>query len=309
MNKLIFKKWSKSFLCTAMSGVLFSSASVWAEGDHHKHSTEFSSQKVTDNIHLLQGKGGNIAVLKGDKGLLLIDSDYQEMSKALSETLEAYGGKEKVTYVINTHWHGDHTEGNHMLGRHSTIVAHDNVRQRLLTRQEVKLFNAVKEPYPEESVPSITYESAMSLHFAGEHVKLIHFPSGHTDGDTVVYFKGANVVHMGDHFFSGMFPFVDVQNGGNVLNMAANVKQVIATIDNKTKIIPGHGPLSGKRDLQKFHDMLVGTSLEVKTMMDKGMSLEEIQKNGLDKKWASWAKGLLPEPVWIGIVHSSLMSK
>ena len=126
------------------------------------------------------------------------------------------------------------------------------------------------------------------------------------DGDSIVFFKKSNVVHMGDHLFSGFYPFVDVSHGGNVLNMAKNVKAVLSMVDNKTKIIPGHGPLSNKKDLQDFYDMLIGTSAEVKAMKDKGLNLDEIKAKGLSKKWDSWTKGFLPASVWIGIVHSSL---
>jgi len=144
------------------------------------------------------------------------------------------------------------------------------------------------------------------LHMNGEEIELVHFPRGHTDGDSVVFFKKANVVHMGDHFFSGFYPFVDVAHGGNVLNMAKNIKTILAMVNNKTKIVPGHGPLSNKKDLQAFHDMLIGTSAEVKAMKDKGMSLEKIKAKGLSAKWKPWTKGFLSTETWIGILHSSL---
>jgi len=255
---------------------------------------------------MLQGKGGNLALINGKQGILLIDADYTVMSDALKKELEKYGGVKKLTYLINTHWHGDHTQGNYALGHNARIIAHDNVRARLLTTQEIKLFNMVSKPYPEHALPSITYEKSLSLHMNDEEIELIHFPRGHTDGDSVVFFKKANVVHMGDHFFSGFYPFVDVANGGNVLNMAKNVKTILSMVDDKTKIIPGHGPLSNKKDLQAFHNMLVETSAEVKLMKDKGMSLEKIQEKGLSSKWDPWTKGFLTTEAWIGILHSSL---
>ena len=275
--------------------------------NHHKKSPSFSSTQLTDNIFMLQGKGGNLGLIKGKDGLLLIDADYKVMSDALKAELAKHGGAEKLNYLINTHWHGDHTQGNHALGHHAQIVAHDNVRKRLATTQEIKLFKMVSKPYPEHALPSVTYETRMSLHLNGEELKVVHFPGGHTDGDSVVFFKNANIVHMGDHFFSGFFPFVDVDHGGNVLTMAKNVKTILGMVDDKTRIIPGHGPLSNKADLQAFHDMLIGTSNEVKTMKDKGMSLEKIQEAGLSEKWAPWAaKSFFPAKVWIGIIHSSL---
>ena len=288
---------------TALS--LLISSNIYAD-DHHKNSASFKSTKLTDNIFMLQGKGGNIALIQGKQGLLLIDADYKEMSSALKKELNNYGGINKVNYLINTHWHGDHTQGNEALGHHAQIIAHENVRPRLLTSQEIKLFNMVSKPYPAHAVPSITYTTSMSLHINEEEINVVHFPNGHTDGDSIVFFKNANIVYMGDHFFSGFFPFVDVDHGGNVLNMAKNIKTVLALINDKAIIIPGHGPLSDKKGLQAFHDMLIGTSAEIKAMKDKGMSLDTIKTKGLSAKWKSWTDGFISTDAWIGIVHSSL---
>jgi len=295
-----------TFKATLIALVFITPSLVYAD-NHHTQSPSFKSTQLTDNLYMLQGKGGNLGLIKGKDGLLLIDADYKVMSDALITELKKHGGVDKLNYLINTHWHGDHTQGNVALGHHAKIVAHDNVRKRLATTQEIKLFKMVSKPYPEHALPSLTYETRMSLHINGEELKVVHFPGGHTDGDSVVFFKNSNIVHMGDHFFSGFFPFVDVDHGGNVLTMAKNVKTILGMIDDETKIIPGHGPLSNKADLQAFHNMLIETSAEVKAMKDKGMSLEKIQAKGLSKKWDSWAaKSFFPTKVWIGIVHSSL---
>lgn len=281
---------NKAIVSIVTAFTLLLSVAVNAE-NHHKKSPSFKSTKLTNNIFMLQGKGGNLGLIKGKQGILLIDADYKVMSEALKNELRKYGGVNKLTYLINTHWHGDHTQGNFSLGHHAQIIAHDNVRARLLTTQEIKLFKMVSKPYPKHALPSITYEKKLSLHINSEDIELIHFANGHTDGDSVVFFKKANVVHMGDHFFSGFYPFVDVAHGGNVLTMAKNVKTILAMLDDKTKIIPGHGPLSNKKDLQDFYDMLIGTSAEVKTMKNEGFSLDKIKEKGLSKKWDSWTKG------------------
>ncbi len=286
--------------------VVISGAPLIYAADHHEPTPSFKSVKVTDQIWMLQGRGGNLAVLTGGQGILLVDDDYKIMSEALKDQLSQYGGLEQLTYVINTHWHGDHTEGNMALGGSAQIVAHENVRNRLLTAQEIKLFKMVSEPYPDQALPEITYQQEMNLYINGEQVRLLHYPNGHTDGDTVVFFEKSNVVHMGDHFFSGFFPFVDIDTGGNVLNMAANVKVVLSMINKDTKVIPGHGPLSTMADLEAFHQMLLGTSSEVRQMMDKGMGLAEIQEVGLSDRWESWTDGFLSEKVWISIVYRSL---
>ena len=296
----------KAAIISTITAFVIATPGLVSADSHHKKSPTFKSTKLTDSIYMLQGKGGNLGLIKGEQGLLLIDADYKVMSDALKTELTRYGGVEKLTYLINTHWHGDHTQGNDALGHHAQIIAHDNVRARLLTTQEIKLFKMVSQPYAKHALPSITYDSRMTLHINGEEIEVVHFPDGHTDGDSVVFFKNSNVVHMGDHFFSGFFPFIDVAHGGNVLNMAKNIKSILPMLNDKTQVIPGHGPLSTKKDLQAFHDMLVGTSAEVEAMKKKGISLESIKAKGLSGKWKSWTNGFIPSDVWIGIVHSSL---
>jgi len=297
----------RTTIISATAALIFVLPSLTNAENHHAKSPTFKSTQLTDNIFMLQGKGGNLGLIKGKDGLLLIDADYKVMSSALKTELAKHGGVEKLNYLVNTHWHGDHTQGNHALGHHARIISHENVRKRLARREEIKLFKMISEPYPKHALPSVTYDSQMSLYINDEELEIVHFPSGHTDGDSVVFFKNANIVHMGDHFFAGFYPFVDVYHGGNVLTMAKNIKTILGMIDDKTKIIPGHGPLSNKADLQAFHNMLIETSAEVKAMKDKGLSLEQIQAKGLSKKWDSWAaKSFFPATVWISIVHSSL---
>lgn len=296
----------KLCLTTALIALCSAPYAMAEKHGHQAAAPSFRSTPVTDQVILLQGKGGNLALLKGEQGLLMVDDDYKNLSPALKEELAKHGGLEKLTYVINTHWHGDHTQGNLALGGHAHIVAHDNVRARLMTRQEIKLFKMVSEPYPESALPSITYDKTLTLHINGETVQVVHYAGGHTDGDSVVFFKNANVVHMGDHFFNGFFPFVDVESGGNVLRMADNIKALLEVIDEETQIIPGHGPLANKQDLKAFHEMLVGTAAEVKAMKEQGMNLGQIQLKGLDSRWDEWADGFLPTRVWIGIVYASL---
>jgi glyoxylase-like metal-dependent hydrolase (beta-lactamase superfamily II) len=299
---LHFKKSLFAAFVSSMA-LTFSAASL---AEEHGENPRFSRTPVEGAIEMLSGKGGNIGVLKGEDGLLLIDDDYAEMTPALETVLKELGGAESVVYLINTHWHGDHTGGNDFLGSHAFIVAHDNVRKRLTAEQEVKLFNMKTKPYPQQALPEITYSQVITLHFGDEEVEIVHYPSGHTDGDSVVFFKNTNVVHMGDHFFNGIFPFVDVDNGGNVENMAENVNAILARIDDNTSVIPGHGALGNKKDLQAFHAMLVGTIAEVKAMMAEGLDLAAIQERGLSDQWQPWTKGFLSAEVWIGIIHASL---
>ncbi|MAM87254.1 MAG: MBL fold metallo-hydrolase [unclassified Hahellaceae] len=289
-------------VCTAATFVGFAGVAV-ADDSHHQDKTAFTSSELKPGFVLLQGKGGNVLLSHGEDGLLLIDNDYTEMSPALETALKGYDGKLK--YVFNTHWHGDHTGGNQALGE-AEIIAHDNVHKRLSSRQEVKLFNMVSEPYPKDALPDITFDHGVTLRFNAETVNALHLPKGHTDGDSIIFFESANIVHMGDHFFAGMFPFVDVASGGNVRNMAENITSVLDRIDDKAVVVPGHGEVSDKQALIDFRNMLSATADEVEIMMKKGLSLETIQEKGLSQQWDKWGKGFINEKTWIGIVHDSL---
>ncbi len=286
--------------------MMFCSTTTFAE-NHHTKSHGFKVMNIKNGFYFLQGKGGNILVSDGTDGLLIVDADYFDMSKGLEKTLETFG--KDLKYILNTHWHGDHTQGNKSLGHHATIIAHDNVHKRLSTKQEVKLFNMVSEPYPAHALPDITYSDTLSLHFNGHKIKVLHLAGGHTDGDSVIFYEADNLIHLGDLFFNGFFPFVDVDAGGNVKRMAANLTQLLDTvIKEDTVIIPGHGPLAKKADLVAFRDMLIGTSAEVEAMM-KESELEAIQAKGLSGKWEAWTKGFLNEATWIKIVYDSLKSE
>ncbi|MFT7560098.1 MAG: cyclase [Flavobacteriales bacterium] len=290
----------------AVSLVLSLSLSFVQAEDHHAKSASFTKTRITDSISMLQGRGGNIAVFNGEQGLVLVDNGYSYMSELLEAELKSFGGADAIRYIINTHWHGDHTQGNLHFGHHAPIVAHENVRRRLLTQQEIKLFKAVSEPYPEHALPSISYDKKLQLNINDEDIQLIHLPGGHTDGDSIVMFTKANVIHLGDHLFNGFYPFVDVDNGGNVLTMAKNLEGLLGAINDKTILIPGHGPLANKADVLRFIAMLKGTNTEVQALKDKGLNLNEIQKKGLSAQWDSWGNGFLNENTWIGIVYSSL---
>ena len=212
--------------------------------------------------------------------------------------------KGNLQFVLNTHWHGDHVGGNVEFGREAPIIAHTNVRQRLSTVQ--KLFDQTIDPLPKDGLPVITFDDSLSIHFNGEEIHVLHFPHGHTDGDCVVFFKKSNVVHMGDHHFAGMFPFVDLDHGGDVVGMARNVKAIIDRVPPDVKIIPGHGPLSTLDDLKTYHHMLTGTTAFVRKRMDEGKTVEQITAEGLPGKWDAWANGFINTDKWIATIFESL---
>jgi len=213
-------------------------------------------------------------------------------------------GEGKLRYVLNTHWHGDHTGANAQFGVEAPIIAHDNVRKRL--SGELKPPGGAGTPAPREALPVITFDQSLSVHFNGEEIRVIHFPHGHTDGDSIIFFTRSNVVHMGDDFFNGMFPYIDLNSGGDVEGYVRNVATAITKIPPGAKIIPGHGPLATIDDLKGFHAMLVETIGLVRQRMKSGKTLEQIQAEGLPEKWNSWGAGFVNNKMWINIVYQSL---
>ncbi len=253
----------------------------------------YQTTPVKDGITMLHGAGGNIAVLESERGLLVVDNGFEVNSAALDTALAAFSAP--AQYVINTHWHGDHTGGNAELGDDATVFAHTNVRVRMSKGNEA--FGA--KPAEPEALPVVTYDDGVTLNFANQTVKAMHLPSGHTDGDTVVYFEQANVLHTGDHMFAGKFPFIDKDSGGTVDGYLANVQTIIDMINAETIVIPGHGPLSTVADLQTFKAMIETTRAEVAELRAKGLSLVDAQAQGLDAKWQSWGDFFIKEDRWI----------
>lgn len=264
---------------------------------------------VTKNIFMLTGvggfTGGNVGVSTGPDGLLIIDNKLPDFSIALDAELKKLKSGD-VKYVLNTHWHFDHVGGNPYFGDKATIVAHKNVLARVNSDQVLTAFKREIPAYPKVAWPNVTYENGVSLHFNGEEIKVTHMPAGHTDGDSVIYFTGANVLHLGDHFFNGFFPFVDLEHGGNVVGLTKNIAKIMKSYPQDVRIIPGHGPLAKMTDLKVYHDMLVETTAVVKGHKDKGMSLDDAKKAGLPAKFDGWAKGFINVPTWITFVYNSL---
>jgi glyoxylase-like metal-dependent hydrolase (beta-lactamase superfamily II) len=264
---------------------------------------EIKTTKVAGAVHMLEGMGGNIGVSSGPDGVLIVDDQFAPLADKIRAALKPLGTGQ-LRFVLNTHFHFDHTHANPVFGREALIVAHANVRQRLAS--DVVVLGQTHKALPREGLPVVTYDTTLSLHFNGEEVRLVHFPAGHTDGDTVVYFTGSNVIHMGDDFFAARFPFVDVENGGSVEGLARNVAEIIAKAPAGVKIIPGHGPLSTVEDLRAYHSMLVETTEAVRARLRAGRTLQQAKAEGLPEKWATWGAGFINTQDWIEIVYRSL---
>lgn len=288
------------------------SVSAFPHGDNsHFPETQdvvVKTTKVAGNVYILQGRGGNIGALVGPEGILIVDDDYKNVSEKLAATLKELGSA-SPKYILNTHWHGDHTQGNEFFGKQSIIVAHKNVRARMSTPQTNLLFKSVTPASPVAAWPVITYTETLSIHINGEEVRAVHYPSGHTDGDTVVFFMGSNVVHLGDDFFVGRFPYVDIDSGGSVQGLINNIGSLLGTIPTDTKLIPGHGPVATIGDLKAYHAMLIESTMIVQDAMKAGKSLDEIKKAGLPEKFKEAGSGFIKTDLWIEIVYNSYSKK
>ena len=260
---------------------------------------------LSDTVYMLEGGGGNVAICAGDDGVLLVDNKLKSMADQVRAALSHFDNP-KLKYILNTHFHGDHTGGNRVFGSEAPIIAHANVRKRLATGAEFgKRFI---ETAPDTALPVLTFESALTLHFNGEEIKASHFPHAHTDGDIAVFFTTSGIVHLGDLFFNGLFPFVDLEYGGDVESLTRHVGGLIDELPAETKIIPGHGPLATLDDLKNYHRMLVETSAAIRERIAAGKSLDQIRTEGLDSKWKAWNWAFVPTRRWIDILYWSLMS-
>ncbi len=288
----------------------FSFLSVLPHGNNmhfpDSQDVQIKTTKITENIYMLQGRGGNIGAIVGPDGILIVDDDYKAVSEKLSAALKELGSA-NPRFILNTHWHGDHTEGNEFFGKQSIIVAHSNVRKRMMDPPVI--FGRQTAPYSSYALPLVTYTETVSIHVNGDEVRAVHFPNGHTDGDTIVFFTKANVVHLGDDFFVGRFPFVDLDSGGNVQGLINNIGALLVRIPADAKLIPGHGPLSTHADLKNYHSILVETSKIVQDGMKAGRTLDDLKKAGLPEKFKEAGSGFIKTEQWIETIYKSYSKK
>ncbi len=266
----------------------------------------FRTEKVAGNVHVLFGQGGNIGLSVGPDGILMIDTQFANVADRIKAELTKLGS-DKPKFIFNTHWHGDHTGGNEIFGAGSIVIAHDNVRKRM---EETTMFRGQpRTPSPKGALPMFTYGAGMNVYFNGEKIKAIHLPKGHTDGDTVLYFTASNVFHLGDDFFVGRFPFVDLDSGGTVEGLIKNIGDLIQMIPTDAKIIPGHGPMATIDDLRDYHQMLIETSLLVRKGMAAGKTVDQLKADGLPAKYKEAGSGFINTNAWIETIFRSYSIK
>jgi glyoxylase-like metal-dependent hydrolase (beta-lactamase superfamily II) len=285
-------------------GVLSATA---ADAQQAPTEPQIRTEKLAENVYVLFGEGGNIGVTVGADGVAIIDDQFDRMAPKIRAAVALLSDK-PIRFVINTHWHGDHTGGNAAMGRiGSVIVAHGNVRKRMSAESVSGLNGNVIPAAPPEALPVVTFDQSVSLHLNGDTLDVTHVDNAHTDGDAVIRFRNANVLHMGDTFFNGFYPFIDTSSGGSVTGLVATLDRVLLTVDDNTKIIPGHGPVSTKADLQAYRDMLATVRERVLKLVKAGKTQEQVlaaqPTQDFDEKWG---KGFMKPDVWVGRVYVDL---
>lgn len=282
-----------SLFSSLLSSVLLASAVSAAETDFD--AIQITATPAAGNITMLQGSGGNIAVSLGTDGVLMVDDQFLPLADKIKAAIRDLGG-DLPTFLLNTHWHGDHSGSNEAFADSSIIIAHDNVRVRL---------GAPDSERVPESMPVITYANGLSIHFNGEEIRLIHLPTGHTDGDTAIWFTGSNVIHLGDNYVTTGFPFVDLTSGGNVAGLIGNHENILAQMPDDITIIPGHGNLATKAQFAEWVTMVKTTATIVVDKIAAGKSLDEIIAEALPAEYAPWGTGFISEAAWITAIYSS----
>lgn len=267
-------------------------------------------QTVRDNISMLIGQGGNIGVSTGADGVIVIDDQYAMMTDKIMDEVKKLSDK-PVRFLINTHWHQDHTGGNENFGKAGvTIVAHENVRKEMSVEHVMKAFNRTIPASPPEALPVVTFDCSIAFHLNGDDVKVTHVGPAHTNGDSIIYFAKANVLHTGDVYFNGMYPYIDSSTGGSIEGVIGAIDEALKFVNDDTRVIPGHGPLSGVKEMREYQAMLKTVADRIRPMIKEKKSREDVvaAKPTADLD-ATWGNGFLKPDIWVGIVYDGMVTK
>lgn len=281
-------------------------ASLAAQED----TTRIQTVSVVPGVSMLVGRGGNIGVSTGEDAVFLIDDQFAPLTKKITDAVRALSDK-PIRFLLNTHWHGDHTGGNENFASAGVvIVAHDNVRQRMSVDQFMARFNQKVPASPKAALPVVTFTEKVTFHLNGDDIHAIHVKNAHTDGDAVVHWQNANVMHMGDTFFNGFYPFIDVGSGGTINGMIDAVSTALTYANESTKIIPGHGPLAGRAEMIVYRDVLVGVRDNVRKLIAQGKTLAQALAAKPSATWdAKWGGGFMKPDDFVTSVYESLVKK
>jgi glyoxylase-like metal-dependent hydrolase (beta-lactamase superfamily II) len=265
---------------------------------------------VSSGVYMLMGSGGNIGVSVGDDAVFLVDDQFAPLSAKITAAVKALSDK-PIKFLLNTHWHGDHTGGNENFGNAGVvIVAHDNVRQRMSVDQFMARFNQTVKASPKVALPVVTFGDLVTFHLNGDDIHAIHVKNAHTDGDVVVHWVKANAMHMGDTFFNGMYPFIDLGSGGSVNGVIEAVATALTYADENTKIIPGHGPLANRADMIVYRDMLIAVRNNVRRLVAQKKTLKQTLAAKPSAAWdAKWGGGFMKPDDFVTAVYESVTMK
>ena len=275
--------------------------------DQDFSAVEIETQQLADGLYMLIGSGGNIALSTGPDGSVLVDTQFAPLNAKIVAAVRAAGGGD-VKYVINTHWHFDHTGGNEPLGKAgAVIIAHDNVLARMSSEQFLAALDRREPAAPAAARPVVTFPTRTTFHLNGNTVNVVHVENAHTDGDSIVHFTNANVIHTGDTYMKDIYPFIDVSSDGSIDGFIASSAAVLARSDANTKIIPGHGALANKADMQRFHDMLVKVRGNIQTLLEQNKTEDEVVTAKPTAEFdAAWGQGFMNPEQFTRFAYQSL---
>src|SRR5882724_9642502 len=289
----------------AVSAAALFAAAASAQEDFSK--VEIQTEKLAETVYMMTGSGGNLGVSVGEDAVFVIDDQFAPLTPKIQAAIAKLSSK-PVKFVLNTHWHFDHTGGNENLGKAgAVIVAHENVRKRLSSDGFIEFLGMKTKPEPTVALPVVTFTRDITFRLNGDELVVTHAPRAHTDGDSIVEFRKSNVIHMGDTFFNKMYPFIDTSSGGSVAGVLASADRVLKLAGDNTKIIPGHGPLGTKADLKAYRDMLAAVSGQVASQIKQGKKLEEVVASKPTAQLdAAWGKGFLTPDKFVEMLYGNL---
>jgi cyclase len=267
--------------------------------------------KVSGSVYMLQGAGGNIGASVGEDGIVVVDDQYAPLAEKIQAALKGVTDK-PVRFIINTHYHFDHTGGNAFFQKQAPIIAHDNVRKRLEEGGTAGNLGSVKfdsKPAAKDALPILTFDHDVTVHLNGEDIRALHFPSGHTDGDAIIFFPKSNVVHMGDDFVRYGFPFIDLASGGSVEGMIAAMQEVVPKLPPDVKVIPGHGEIANLDDVREYTKMLVDTRAVVEKGVQVGKTLDQLKQEKVLEPWKKWNGDFISTDAFIETLYNDLTGK
>lgn len=283
------------FLCVLQGGV------------YAQEKVDFETIQLSDSVYMLRGRGGNVGISTGEDGLYIIDDQVKPITGQFLRAIRKISNQ-PIRFVINTHYHFDHTGGNEQIGKAgAVIIAHDNIHKRMNSEQVSVFRNSTTPPYPREALPVITFNDRVSLHLNGEAATVYHVARGHTDGDSIIHFPNSNVIHMGDMYFNGLYPYVDLEAGGAIQGVVEAADLALSLASETTRIIPGHGPLAMTEDLREYRDYLSRAIDNVQALIDEGLDLPQIIAAQPTEEWDETLGSVwITPPQFVTFIYNSL---